>query len=98
MAGSLNIAAALADSRPLLFDFLFDLVIDPNCNGVPGASCLWCGHDAFCFDRDELDSFALEWASDEDLPWPDRVALLLSLDQLPWQDERVTFYWSDFTE
>ncbi len=95
MAGSLDIAAVLAVSEPPLYDFLFDLVVDPEC-GTESIICnAWNGDEPCLFRRDELDSLALKWASEENLPWPERVALLLNLDKFPWRDDQIIFYWAD---
>ena len=76
-----------------MYDFLFDLVVDPICvgftNGRSGCGC----NETFRFDRGELDSLALEWASEENLSWPERVDLLLKLDKLPWHRNAITFHW-----
>lgn len=76
-----------------MWDFLFDLVVDPKCSGLPDiyGKCQCDG--AYRFDRNQLDALALEWASEESLPWPDRVTLLLRLDNLPWDRDEIAFHW-----
>ena len=98
MAGSLDISATLAVSGPPLYDFFFDLVVDPDCDSLlPG--CCSCPDDGcFRYDRADLDAQAHEWAADENLAWPDRAALLLSLDNLPWHNDEIIFYWGDSDE
>lgn len=98
MAGSLDISATLAVSGSPLYDFFFDLVVDPDCDSLlPG--CCSCPDDGrFRYDRAELDFRAHQWAADESLPWPDRAALLLSLDNLPWHNDEIVFYWGDSDE
>lgn len=78
-----------------MYDFLFDLVVDPTCTDLTGdhVGCQCTG--TFRFDRTELDSLALEWASEENLTWPDRVGLLLKLDKLPWDRDEIAFYWGE---
>ena len=78
-----------------MYDFLFDLVVDPTCADPTGnhVGCQCTGF--FRFDRAELDSLALEWASEENLTWPDRVGLLLKLDKLPWDRDVIDFYWGE---
>ena len=98
MAGSLEIAATLAASEPPLYDFLFDLVVDPDCGGL-AAGCFLCPkHDCFRYDRAELDARAHQWTSDEQLDWSQRAALFLGIYNLPWQDDEVVFYWGDGAE
>lgn len=81
-----------------MYDFLFDLVVDPVCMGfINGRGACGCV-DIFRFHRDEMDSLALEWASDENLTWPDRVDLLLKLDKLPWHRDEITFHWGNAGE
>ena len=95
MAGSLEIAATLAVSEPPLYDFLFDLVVDPDCGSLlPG--CCSCPDDG-ChhFGHAELDARAHRWAVDERLDWPQQVALFLGIYNLPWQDDEIVFYWGD---
>ena len=98
MAGSLEISATLAVSGPPLYDFFFDLVVDPDCGSLlPG--CCSCPDDGrFRYDRADLDARAHQWAAAESLPWPDRAALLLSLDNLPWHNDEIIFYWGDSDE
>ena len=88
----------LAVSKPPMYDFIFDLVVDPRCTSLTGShyGCQCSG--TFRFDRAELDALALEWASDENLTWPDRVGLLLNLDKLPWDQDEITFHWGEYTE
>ena len=76
-----------------MYDFLFDLVVDPKCTGFTNAhvGCECTG--TFRFNRNQLDSLALEWASEENMTWPDRVGLLLKLDKLPWYHDEITFHW-----
>ena len=94
MADSLKISAELAVSHPHLYDLLFDLVVDPNCDGSTYDACEWYENGTASFARDQLDSLALEWASEQDLPWPERVTLLLCLDKLAWKDNRISFHWT----
>ncbi len=93
MAGSLKIAAVLAASEPPLYDFLFDLVVDPDCGSL-AAGCCMCPEDGcFHYARVELDAHANQWAADEQLDWSQRAALILSIYNLPWQDDEIVFYW-----
>ena len=94
----MEICAALAVSEPPLFDFLFDLMVDPACAGIVDRSGTCRCTSNFQFHRSQLDSLALEWASEENLNWPDRVALLLRLDQLPWHCDQITFQWDNVDE
>ena len=98
MAGSLKIAAVLADLEPPLYDFFFDLVVDPDCDDPLCDCCPWFGEDGFRFSRADLDTCAHQWASNENLPWPDRATLLLQLDNLPWHNDEIVFYWDDSNE
>ena len=93
MAHSLEIAATLAVSEPALYDFLFDLVVDPDCGSLlPG--CCSCPDDGrFRYGRAELDGRAHRWAADERLDWPQRAALFLGIYNLPWRDDELVFYW-----
>ena len=93
MAGSLKIAAVLAVSEPPLYDFLFDLVVDPDCGGL-AAGCCSCPEDGhYHYHRAELDACAHQWAGEEQLDWSQRAALILSIYNLPWQDDEIVFYW-----
>ena len=98
MAGSLDISAVLAVFEPPLYDFLFDLVVDPDCGDPLCDCCPWFQDDGFCFKQADLDACAHRWANDENLPWPDRAALLLQLDKLPWHNGEIVFYWGDSDE
>ena len=88
----------LAVSKPPMYDFIFDLVVDPGCTLSPesptGCQCKW----TFRFDRAQLESLALEWAGEENLTWPDRVDLLLKLEKLPWDRDEITFHWGEWSE
>lgn len=95
MVAFLDIATVLAVAQPPLFDFLFDLLVDPDCGVVDGLCEFATGECDISFCRNELDALADAWACDENLAWPDRAALLLSLDKLPWHNDRITFYWGE---
>ena len=93
MAGSLEIAAVLAVSEPPLYDFLFDLVVDPDCGGLAAGCCL-CPEDGHHhYERAKLDTRAHRWAAAEQLDWSQRAALFLGIYNLPWQDDAIVFYW-----
>ena len=98
LAGSLDISATLAVSGPPLYDFLFDLVVDPDCDCLPFRCDAWPGDGQFRFGRADLDAHAHQWAADENLSWPDRATLLISLDNLPWRNDQIVFYWGDSDE
>ena len=93
LAGSLEIAATLAVSEPPLYDFLFDLVVDPDCGGVVTGCCLCPEDGLYRYHRADLDDRAHQWAADEQLDWPQRAALFLGIYNLSWQDDEVVFYW-----
>ena len=93
MAGSLKIAAVLAVSDPPLYDFLFDLVVDPECGDLVCDCCPWFEDGGFRFNRADLDAQAHQWAASEKLDWPQRAALFLGIYNLPWEDDEIVFYW-----
>lgn len=93
MAGSLEIAAVLAVSEPPLYDFFFDLVVDPECDDLLSACCPWFRDDGFRFSRADLDAHAHRWAANEKLDWSQRAALFLGIYNLSWQDDEIVFYW-----
>ena len=92
MAGSLEITAILAVSEPPLYDFLFDLVVDPDCGGLAAGCCLCPEDGRFRYDRAELDACAHQWAADEQLDWSQRAVFFLSIYNLPWQKDEIEFY------
>ena len=95
MAGSVEIAGVLAVSGSPLYDFLFDMVVDPECDGRPFGCSGWPEDGCHRFGRAELDARAHRWAADERLDWPQRAALFLGIYNLPWQDDEIAFYWGD---
>ena len=98
MAGSLEIAATLAVNEPPLYDFLFDLVVDPDCDALPLGLCSCPDDGRYRFNHAELDARAHRWAADERLDWSQRAALFLGIYNLPWQDDEIVFYWGDSDE
>ena len=95
MAAPLDLSDFLAIAEPPLFDFLFDLLVDPDYVPWLPWRYAWPEGNRFPLERSALDEQAHEWAADEDLPWPERAQLLLQLDNLPWENDRVVFYWGD---
>ena len=96
--GCLEMANELGDYEPASFDFRFDLAVDANRSGIlVGPNGCQCSGE-LRFDRSELDTLALQWASEENLPWPDRIALLVKLNKLPWADDDITFHWGHWEE
>ena len=95
MSNTLDIPAALSAYRPPLCDFLFDLVVDPDCDDPLYGGCPWFRGDGFRFNRASLDAHAHQWAADENLPWSDRAGLLIQLNNLPWRNDEIVFYWGD---
>ena len=93
MAGSLEIAAVMAVSEPPLYDFFFDLVVDPDCGDLLCDCCPWFEDDGFRFNRADLDAQAHRWAASEKLDWSQRAALFLGIYNLPWEDDEIVFYW-----
>ena len=83
----------IADSEEILtvvgppeYDFMFDLVVDPDC-----ADSERIGE----YRRAELERLASEWADDEGLSADAQDTLLQWVANLPWQDGRITFEWRD---
>ena len=82
----MDIEETLAVAGPPEYDFMFDLVVDPDCADVKRIRE---------YRRDELERLASEWAEDEGLDAEGRDTLLRWVANLPWQDGRITFEWRD---
>ena len=82
----MDIEETLAVVGPPEHDFVFDLVVDPDCDDVKRIRE---------YRRDELERLASEWAEDEGLDAEGRDTLLRWVANLPWQDGRITFEWRD---
>ena len=84
-----NLRASISGSTWQLTRIVQAIRVGPN-----GCQC----SGELRFDRSELDTLALQWASEQSLPWPDRVALLVKLNKLPWADDDITFHWGHWEE
>ena len=82
----MDIEETLVVVGPPEYDFLFDLVVDPDCADSERSTE---------YRRAELERLASEWADDEGISAEGRDTLLRWVANLPWQDGRITFEWSD---
>lgn len=86
----------MAVSEPPLYDFFFDLVVDPPCDDLTCDCCSWFEGKGFRFSRAALDAHAHRWAASEKLDWSQRAALFLGIYNLPWEGDEIIFYWGDY--
>ncbi len=85
----MDIEETLAVVGPPDYDFLFDLVVDPDCADSERIRE---------YRRAELERLASAWADDEGLDSEGRDTLLRWVANLPWQNGRITFEWGEDDE
>ena len=82
----MDIEETLAVVGPPEYDFVFDLVVDPDCADSERSRE---------YSRAELERLASAWANDEGLNTEAQHKLIQWVANLPWQDGRITFEWRD---
>ncbi len=88
----------LSQPRPPIYDFLFDLMLDPF-SGAPDEDDTWGGgwdnNGWYEFSRVGLRTRASRWATSHNLEKHDRNALMKWIRNLPWQEDMVMLHLSN---